>query len=131
MRHTRDRSPMRRLAISIRRVAPAVVTATVLLMGLVVSAEPAAASTCGPVRTSDGTQVGANPGYYVCEYGPPLLVTWPDGRRQYFVVGTNYAVWDAVELQPYSGHWSYWGTEGGVARSTVHIWSPATWNSLT
>lgn len=75
----------------------------------------AAESTCG-------INVGGHQGYYICEY-PPTLVRWPDGHYQWFVVGTDSAVWDTWQISPGGSAWSNWRSLGGVARSSVGVTS--------
>jgi hypothetical protein len=83
----------------------------IVTAGVLTAPSAAHASTCS-------TPAGPPRGYYVCEYGTTFVV-WPDGHRQYFVVGTDYAVWDSYEFNPYSNQWSNWRYLGGTARSHV------------
>jgi hypothetical protein len=89
--------------------------------GVSAVSSPAHASTCA-------INVGPPLGYYVCEYGT-TLVRWPDGHLQYFVVGTDYAVWDSYQVAPYSTAWSNWRYLGGIARSRV-TWYGVDWTRI-
>jgi hypothetical protein len=73
---------------------------------------PASAGSCEIER-------GGHKGYYICQY-PPKDITWPDGHKQTFVVGTDYAVWDIYQLGT-SEWWSNWRSLGGQARSSVRV----------
>jgi hypothetical protein len=94
-----------------RRALQALIGLVVLAGGLAFTASPAAASTCG-------ITVGGHKGSYICEYDP-LLVKWPDNHYQWFVVGTDYHVYDTYQLT--SSSWSTWRSLGGTARSGVEV----------
>jgi len=96
----------------VRRAVQAAAAAVALGAVMLFAPTPASASTCG-------INVGGHQGYYICEY-PPTYVTWPDGHHQWFVVGTNYAVWDTYQIGT-SSSWSNWRNLGGVARSGVAV----------
>ncbi|AZM92504.1 hypothetical protein [Streptomyces sp. W1SF4] len=77
---------------------------------------PAAAGSC---------HVSGLGGDYVCEYGEAWQ-TFPDGTRQVFIVGTDFAVW--TRYGNTSGGWSGWESMGGEVRGGVRIEGNHTWN---
>ncbi|MFI9204302.1 hypothetical protein [Streptomyces sp. NPDC053048] len=63
-------------------------------------------------------------GDYICEYGEAWM-TYPEGNRQVFVIGTDFAVW--TRWQYAGGGWSDWNSFGGKLRSGVRIDGNNTW----
>jgi hypothetical protein len=102
--------------VKMRSLLQALIAIAALGMALFVTPAASAAS----VQSNCGINVGGHPGQYICEY-PPSLVQWPDGHYQWFVVGTDSAVYDTYELAPGSSTWSNWRNLGGVARSGVDV----------
>ena len=102
---------MNRVKLGVRAAVAA------LTLGAVMFVTPTAAS-----AASCGITVGGHAGSYVCAY-PPLLVQWPDGHFQWFVVGTDAAnsIYDTYQLSPGSSSWSNWRNLGGTGRSGVGI----------
>jgi hypothetical protein len=59
-------------------------------------------------------------GQYICEYGSPTLFVWQDGRREYWVAGSDKQAYFTREAYPYSGAFSTWRSIGGILWS--HPW---------
>jgi hypothetical protein len=99
----------------VRLTVQAAVAALTLAAVMLFTPTAASASTCA-------ITVGGHAGSYVCDY-PPLLVQWPDGHYQYFVVGTNsaHSVYDTWQLSPGGSSWSKWRNLGGTALSRVYL----------
>ncbi|WP_369215587.1 hypothetical protein [Streptomyces flavofungini] len=85
----------------------AAIVAAAAVAGLAVATAPAQASEC---KAEGG-------GRYICEYGVSEHQL-PDGWREQFIIGTNYAVFTRAGV---NGKWSKWQSLGGVARSQVYI----------
>ena len=107
-----------------RRIGIMMLALGSLLGGTVATAAPAQAvpqSVCN-------INIGGYAGQYICEYGVTRLdgqgTQIFEGRKHYFVVGTDYAVWQIWETSPNSGRYSGWYTLFGVARSGVRasVW---------
>ncbi|NUT21788.1 MAG: hypothetical protein HOV77_21650 [Hamadaea sp.] len=64
------------------------------------------------------TPAGPPFGTYICDY-EPTIIEWPDGHRQWFVVGTDVSnqVWTSWEYA--YDRWTNWEPLGGTARSEV------------
>ncbi|MFF8593012.1 hypothetical protein ACF061_16560 [Streptomyces sp. NPDC015220] len=86
----------------------AAIVAAAAVAGLAVATAPAQANECG----AEGG------GRYICEYGVSEHQLPEKGRKEQFVVGTDYAVWTRVGKD---GTWGRWVSLGGVARSKVII----------
>lgn len=105
----------------------------VLIVAMALVVTPGAAQAASECGTPDGPPRGL----MVCEYDE-LLVTWPDGHKQYFVVGfnktkTQYPIYDSYQYVPYCDGqktcWSGWRNLGGNARSQVRL-ATLTWETI-
>jgi hypothetical protein len=70
-------------------------------------------------------------GYYICEYGFTTY-EWPSGRLEYFITGTDHAVWHIAqdlnrewgEWEPFPGTWAQTGvfvTGSGGWQPTIGV----------
>ncbi|MFJ9648894.1 hypothetical protein ACWEPM_33810 [Streptomyces sp. NPDC004244] len=64
-------------------------------------------------------------GDYICEYGESWH-TYPNGQRQVFIIGTDFAIW--TRWNDSNGNWSGWESMGGRAASGVRVEGNKTWN---
>jgi hypothetical protein len=67
-------------------------------------------------------------GSYFCKWKPCEL-TWPGGRKQVFLVSTDYHVYDSYQM--FDGTWTRWRDLDGIARSNVTVWLNTEGPSLT
>ncbi|WP_125811273.1 hypothetical protein [Actinoplanes sp. ATCC 53533] len=103
----------RRVKRFIKAVTAMALAAAVVLPAGPVSAAPAAAAA---VDVCHHATLG---GSYICDYGV-TTGTLADGRKQVFVVGTNYAVYSRWQLG--GGTWSAsWYNMGGDVRSPIQL----------
>ncbi|MDK9500904.1 hypothetical protein QEZ40_006931 [Streptomyces katrae] len=113
------------MGLSIVR-ASALAASTLALAGValtgVASAAPAPAQNPAAAGFCHVSGLG---GDYICEYGEAWQ-TFPNGTRQVFIVGTDFAVW--TRYSNTSGGWSGWESMGGTVRSGVRIEGNNTWN---
>ena len=100
------------LKFSLKVASALALTAAVVLPAGPANAAPAPAA-------ADTCHHGTLGGSYICEYGV-TTGTLADGRKQVFVVGTNYKVYSRWQLG--GGTWNAdWYNMGGDVRSTVQI----------
>ena len=105
-----------------KRFSVTIGAAGLLSAGLVGTGTATAAATTG-------CSVAGLGGNTICEYGQSWT-TWPNGARQVFVIGTNYAVYTRWQ-EARGGRYVAWTSLGGKARSgvAVHRSSSATWTA--
>ncbi|MFH8343482.1 hypothetical protein [Streptomyces sp. NPDC018045] len=109
------------MALSFLR-KPALAATTVLLAGAAL-AGVAAPAHAAPSSASGYCHVSGLGGDYICEYGEAWL-TYPDGGKQVFIVGSDFGVWTRWGS---GGSWYDWTSLGGVARSGVRVDGNGTW----
>jgi hypothetical protein len=76
----------------------------------------------GPAAAAPAVDICHHPtlgGNYICSYGVTTH-TFPDGRRQLFVVGTDYGVWSRWELGGGTWNGDWYDMEGDV-RSVIQL----------
>jgi hypothetical protein len=100
-------------------MSPALLTFIAALVATVtLTATPALASS----NPSSGTTAQAlsscpwNGGVYICEYGVTGPYVFPSGQEEYWVIGTDNAVWTYYD--DVNGFW-HWTSLGGYATSSV------------
>ncbi|MFJ3876162.1 hypothetical protein ACIPW5_01730 [Streptomyces sp. NPDC090077] len=113
------------MALSIVR-ATALAASTLALAGAALSgvASAAPAPAPNPAAAAGYCHVAGLGGDYICEYGEAWQ-TFPNGTRQVFIVGTDFAVW--TRWNNTGGGWSDWQSLGGTVRSGVRIEGNNTW----
>ncbi|MFH9422860.1 hypothetical protein [Streptomyces sp. NPDC017529] len=101
---------------------PALAATTVLLAGAALAGVASPAQAAAPAA-SGYCHVSGLGGDYICEYGE-AWATFPDGSKQVFIIGSDFAVWTRWG----SGNsWSNWQSLGGGARSGVRVDGNGTW----
>ncbi|MEU9038453.1 hypothetical protein AB0D45_26640 [Streptomyces sp. NPDC048352] len=113
------------MALSIVR-ASALAASTLALVGVALTGAAAAAPAQGqaPAAAAGYCHVSGLGGDYICEYGEAWL-TYPNGQRQVFIVGTDFAVWTRYSFA--GGGWSEWVSMGGSVRSGVRVEGGNSW----
>ncbi|NXY93265.1 hypothetical protein HYE82_02330 [Streptomyces sp. BR123] len=102
---------------------PALAATALALAGAALTSGTASAA---PAPTASGyCHVSGLGGDYICEYGESWQ-TYPNGQRQVFIVGTDFAVW--TRYSHADGNWSGWQSMGGRAASGVRVEGNNTWN---
>lgn len=96
--------------IKIRRMLTIAISVVIAGAGILTVQTPAQAAQNCPTPVSAGQ--------YKCVY-EPTVITWPDGHRQYFVVGSDWNVYSNHELP--GGSWSGWYWLDGVAHSRIWV----------
>ncbi|WMX43965.1 hypothetical protein [Streptomyces roseicoloratus] len=113
------------MGLSIVR-ATALAATTLALSGAAFAGVASAAPAQGPASAAAAhCSVSGLGGAYICEYGEAWH-TFPNGTRQVFVVGTDFAVW--TRFNNTAGTWSSWQSLGGTVRSGVWVDGSGTWN---
>ncbi|MFF5705059.1 hypothetical protein ACFY7H_21510 [Streptomyces sp. NPDC012794] len=113
------------MALSIVR-ASALTASTLALAGVALTgvASAAPAQDRAPSAAAAYCHVPGLGGDYICEYGEAWQ-TFPNGQRQVFIVGSDFAVWTRYNYT--NGDWSSWQSLSGKARSGVRIEGNNTW----
>ncbi|MGE7390700.1 hypothetical protein ACQKM2_35005 [Streptomyces sp. NPDC004126] len=115
------------MGLSIVR-ASALAASTLALAGVALTGAASAAPAPAPGQNQAAAgycHVSGLGGDYICEYGEAWQ-TFPNGTRQVFIVGTDFAVW--TRYSNTGGGWSGWESMGGTVRSGVRIEGNNSWN---
>lgn len=128
--------------INRRTLALAVIVATIAAVFGGVTSHPAAAGTTRPGTNAAvpaaacSIKPGAYVGHRVCGMNYFQHI-WDDGRHEYFIVGTNYAVFHAYQRFPGDRTWSKWISMGGRVDDSnnfgVHLYGlggPGDWPTI-